>query len=332
MRRRDFLRGTVASVVFVACGEDAAPQPVTPPGSPTLPGPDAPGTSSPEESDRVFPQGVASGDPRPDRVVLWTRLAPAGAGRGAADDVPVEFVVARDEALSDVVARGTLTALAAEDHTLRLVPTGLAPATRYFYRFSVDGTTTQVGRTRTAPARDADVPVTFATASCQDFIGRYYHAWRALLEEQVDLDFVLFLGDYVYEAVNDKRYQAAPSPERTVTLPDGVDVSPGQDGSRIVAATLADYRTLYKTYRSDPFLKEVHRRYPFVTTWDDHEFANDCWQDHTTYFDERDPVTGGFTGEQHTDRRLAASRAFFEFQPADVPYDPDAGFPGDIQL
>lgn len=335
MRRRDFLYGTLASVVYVACEADV-PEPTTGPAEPTSPPPEGetppPGTSGIEDSDRVFPQGLASGDPRTDRVVLWTRVDPAGAGRGGGDDIEVEFLVARDEALGDVVARGRLVAAASADHTIRLVPTGLAAGTRYFYRFSVGGTTTQVGRTRTAPAPDADVPVVFAMASCQDFIGRYYHAYRALLEEQVEIDFVLFLGDYVYESVNDKRYQAEPSADRQVVLPDGADVSPSQDGSRRVAATLADYRTLYKTYRTDAILKEVHRLYPFVLTWDDHEFSNDCWQDHTTYFDEVDPVTGEFTDEKNTARREAADRAFFEFSPIDVSYDPSASFPNDIRI
>ncbi len=335
MRRREFLYGALASVVYVAC-DGLGSEPTTSPGAPTTPPPDgeapAPGTSTVEASDRVFPQGVASGDPRPDRVVLWTRVEPAGAGRADTDDIEVEFVVARDAALADVVARGTLTASASADHTVRLVPTGLAAGTRYYYRFAVAGTTTQVGRTRTAPASDADVPVLFAMTACQDFIGRYYHAWRALLEEQADLDFVLFLGDYVYESVNDKRFQAAPSPDRRVELPDGIDVSPSQDGSRRVAATLADYRTLYKTYRSDALLKEVHRRWPFILTWDDHEFSDDCWQDHATYFNELDPVTKTFTDEKDTARRNAADRAFFEFLPIDVRYDPNAAFPNDIQI
>jgi alkaline phosphatase D len=206
------------------------------------------------------------------------------------------------------------------------------PGTRYFYRFSVAGTTTQVGRTKTAPLPDADVPVTFATASCQDFIGRYYHAWRALLDEKVDVDFVLFLGDYIYESVNDKRFQAPPTQDRSITLPDGFDASRQQDGSKRVAFTLADYRTLYKAYRSDASLKEVHRLLPFIITWDDHEFSDDCWQDHSTYFNELDPRTNTFTDEKNTPRRNAADRAFFEFQPVDIPFDAKAGFPNDLRL
>jgi alkaline phosphatase D len=117
-----------------------------------------------------------------------------------------------------------------------------------------------------------------------------------------------------------------------VHLPDGFDASRAQDGSKEVAFTLADYRTLYKTYRSDANLKEVHRLYPFIIIWDDHEFSDDCWQDHSTYFNELDPRTNTFTDEKNTPRRNAADQAFFEFQPVDVPFHPTAGFPNDIRI
>ena len=327
MRRREFLFGSVASVFFVACAESegelgstsaADTTPLTP-------------TSAPASSDATFPQGLASGDPRPDRVILWCRAEPTFAGVTAADDVSVGYVVAEDEALTRVVARGNVTALAAEDHTVRVVPTGLTAGRTYWYRFEAGGVTTRVGRTRTAPAVDSDVPVTFAFASCQDFCGRYYHSWQALLDETASIDFILFLGDYVYETVNDPRFQS-PTADRSVTLPVGMDTSAAQDGSRIAAATLADYRALYKTYRSDATLREVHRLFPFVVTWDDHEFADDCWQDHSTSFDELDPHTHGFTAEESAPRRVAASRAFSEYQAADIRTDRTAAFPNDIAI
>lgn len=338
MRRRAFLFSAVASVVYVACGGDegSSPEPTLAPdasgpdvapdaGEPVIP------TSAQADSDRAFPQGLASGDPRPDRVILWTRVEPQGVGRAEADDVAISFIVARDAALTDIVARGPVTALAAEDHTVRVVPTGLEAGRVYHYRFESAGTTTQVGRTRTAPDPAADVPVKFAFCSCQDYIGRYYHSWRALLEEKVELDFILYLGDYIYESVNDERFQST-NPDREIKLPDGIDTSPAQNRSRIAASTLADYRTLYKTYRKDALLKEVHRLFPFIITWDDHEFADDCWQDHSTSFNELDPITKGFTDERNTPRRTAANRAFFEYQPAEVVYKPNLPFPGDVQI
>jgi alkaline phosphatase D len=227
----------------------------------------------------------------------------------------------------------TQPAAASAAHTVRLVPTELEAGRVYYYRFEVGATTTPVGRTKTAPAEGADVPVKFAFCACQDYIGRYYHAWKALLDEKADLDFVLFLGDYIYESVNDARFQST-TPDRAIKLPDGIDTSKAQDQSRIAASTVADYRTLYKTYRKDALLREVHRLYPFVITWDDHEFADDCWQDHSTSFDGQDPVTKGpLAGdEKNTPRRTAANRAFFDYQPLDVTYKANLAFPFDIQI
>ncbi len=319
LRRRDFLKFLGATTVLVGtpaavagCSDDAVPG--------------RPG-STPEESDKVFPQGLASGDPREDRVVLWTRVEAAAAGKTEGDIVEIEYVIATDEALSAVVARGTLQASPNDDHAVKLLAKGLSPATRYYYRFSAGGTTTRVARTKTAPLADTDTPVKYAFASCQDFIGRQYHAWRALVEEKVDLDFVLFLGDYIYETVNDARFQVT-DPSRTVSLPNGIDISRAQDKSRTAASTLADYRALYKAYRSDPALKEAHRLYPFVTIWDDHEFANDCWQDHATDFNELDPRTDAETDEKDTPRRTNANRAWAEYQPVDL----DASKPESLKI
>lgn len=339
MKRRDFLFGSLASVVYVACGSDGASSQKTPDeDSPTESKPpiDEAGrpltpTSSPEESDTFFPQGLASGDPRPDRILLWTRIDPTAAGKTITDAVDVYFFIAEDEALTRIVGQGTVSASPDEDHTIRVIPTGLAPGRTYYYRFEAAKTTTRIGRTKTAPDPNADVPVKFAFCSCQDYIGRYWHSWKALLDENVNLDFILWLGDYIYESVNDPRFQST-SPDRAIKLPIGMDTSEAHDGSRIAAGTLEDYRTLYKVYRSDPLLREVHRLYPFILTWDDHEFADDCWQDHSTSFNELDPVTKQFTEEKNTPRRKAANRAFSEFQPAEISYNKDAPFPTDIKI
>lgn len=340
MKRREFVFGSIASIFYFACGSELQESDTPETSSPTLPPPGSEGrephvpltpTSPPEKSDLFFPQGLASGDPRSDRVLLWTRIDPKGAGRSSSESIDVSFVLAEDEALTKILGRGTVSASPDADHTVRVVPTGLAPGKVYYYRFEGEGTTTRVGRTKTAPAPDADVPVKFAFCSCQDYVGRYWHAWQALLDEKLDLDFVMWLGDYVYESVNDERFQTTAT-DRAIKLPDGLDTSPEGDGSRLAAVSLADYRTLYKVYRSDPLLREVHRLYPFILTWDDHEFADDCWQDHSTSYNELDPATGGFTDEKSTDRRRAASQAFFEYQPADIVYDKKATFPNDIKI
>jgi alkaline phosphatase D len=343
MLRRDFLVGSLVTVYVAACGSDpdGTPPTVMPPGGGGADG--GPGgdgmstpltpTSAPETSDQWFPQGLCSGDPKPDQVVLWCRIEPKAAGRAVTDDLDVEFVIAKDEALTQIVARGTASAKADADHTIRVIPRGLEPGTFYYYRFEAAGKTTRVGRTKTAPAADADVAVNIAFCACQDLIGRQWHSWRALLEEKADYDFVLYLGDYIYETVNDARFQSTGGADRQITLESPLDTSPTQDKSRLAAATLPDYRTIYKKYRSDPLLREVHRLYPFVTIWDDHEFSDDCWQDHSTSFNDAPPAGSGIPAdEKNTPRRKAANRAFYEYQPADIFYAQDAQFPNDIKI
>lgn len=307
LRRRDFLRFAAITVAVSA--------------APRLSGcSDASGgdVSTPEDIDRVFPQGVASGDPRPDSVVLWTRVESTDA------DLLVAYQVALDEGFSQIVAEGEVATGVEHDGTVKLKPVGLDAFTTYFYRFTALGVTSMVGRTKTAPAPGDDVPVRFAFASCQDYVGRWYHAWQAFVTQGGEVDFVVHLGDYVYETSGDPDFQT-PEERRSVILPDGLRLGESTT-ENLAAVTLADYRTLYKTYRSDPWLKRAHQLYPFVVTWDDHEFANDSWSDHATDFNE---ARGD---EKSTSRREAANRAFFEFQPADVVYDESASFPDDIRI
>jgi len=269
----------------------------------------------------VFSQGLASGDPTPTSIILWTRAVSPG---GGAHDVTYE--IATDEAFAEPVSSGTMSVGEDSDYTLRIKVTDLAPGTFYYYRFAASGETTVVGRTKTAPDADADVAVRFAFASCQDRNGRYYHAWRALLEEAEtnDIDFVLFLGDYVYETEGDPRFQD-PTEERKTEIPDGIVI--GDEGATYKAAqSLSDYRGLYQQYRADADLQAVHARFPFVMLWDDHEFADDCWQDHATHFneergDEKDPS-----------RRADATQAWFEYMPVDINYDAAASPPNDITI
>jgi alkaline phosphatase D len=244
----------------------------------------------------VFLQGVASGDPSPDGVLLWTRV------EGMTE---VDYVVATDRELRNVVRRGTATVDADGDGTVHVEVTGLSAATVYWYRFSGGGTTSQVGRTKTAPLPDADVSVRIAVASCQDFGGRWFHAWQSLALRD-DIDVVLFIGDYIYETIGhlDAKLPAG----RTPTIPDGLPLEDPLKG-QVAALTLADYRALYRQYRRDPDLQAVHARFPFVMLWDDHEFANDCWGDHATDFDDL------YGDEASPERRAAATQAWFEYSP-----------------
>ncbi|WP_257461712.1 alkaline phosphatase D family protein [Archangium lipolyticum] len=270
-----------------------------------------------------FPQSVASGDPRAGSVVLWTRAVDSGRPDA---DVALTLEVATDEGFRNrVLELDGLRATAAHGHALKVKVTNLQPRTHYYYRFILEKEDQRlgspVGRTRTAPAPDAGVPVRFAVANCQDFRGRYYNSWQRLLQLDEDLDFILFVGDYIYEA--DSSLVPSPDSSRDVSFSDPGSAMPRSvgGGTELVANAVSNYRDLYRTYRSDPFLQQVHARYPFIVTWDDHEFSDDCWDAHATY-------THGRADEFQPDRRRNAELAFFEYMPIDNTDAP----PGAIDL
>ena len=271
------------------------------------------GCADDDTTDGTFPQGVASFEPAPDGVLLWTRVE----GGGVAT-----YELATDPDFLTIVAAGEREATVDADFTLRVDVTGLAAGTTYWYRFTAHGVTSPVGRTRTAPLADADVPLRIALASCQDFGGRWFHAWRTLVERD-DVDVVLFIGDYIYETLG---HLGAELPdERTLELPDGLPLEDPIKGT-LAAQSLADYRALYRQYRADPDLRAVHAHFPFVMLWDDHEFANDAWGEHATDFDD---VRGD---ERSPERRAAATRAWYEYNPLRRPFDPSVAFPDDLQI
>ena len=307
LRRRDFLQAivvTAAAVPFSGCGSD-----------------DDGGGSTAADPDAEFPQGLASGDPKPDSVVLWTRAVPVS-GSGS---VKVRYEVALDEAFESMVAQGSVSVTEDSDWTVRIKPVGLEPYTQYYYRFKAGKMVSDVGRTKTAPTADQDVNVRFAFASCQDFIGRYYLSWKAFLEQEEPVDFVVWLGDYIYETNGDPDFQLN-DPNRKIDIQDGIQLLPDSDPTVKAASSLADYRGIYKQYRADENLRKAHQMFPFITIWDDHEFANDCWQDHSTDFNEAKGE------EKNTPRREAASQAWFEYQAADVDWDAAAAFPNDLTI
>jgi len=311
--RSAFLRRSFCQIVAVTAGGQA----LLGCGDDDEGGPgDKPVSTDPEDVLRVFPQGLASGDPKPDTVILWTRVEPEAEGA-----LTIRYEVAKDEDFAEMVAEGDLDVDESTDHTLRIKLTGLDAYTTYYYRFTAQSVRSIVGRTKTAPTKDQDVNVRFAFATCQDFNGRYYHAWKALVEDEDDVDFVLFLGDYVYETEGDPAFQN-PTDDRHISLPDGLEL--GDEQKFNAALTLADYRALYKQYKSDADLQLAHARFPFICIWDDHEFANDCWQDHSTHFDEAQG------DEKDSSRRHDATQAWFEYIPADVEFDASASFPNDI--
>ena len=120
-----------------------------------------------------FTLGVASGEPAPDGMVIWTRLAPRpladdGLGGMPARAVEVEWQVASDERFTRMEQRGITTASPEMAHSVHVELTGLQPAAEYFYRFRADGYLSPTGRTRTAPASDSLAALTMCIASCSN--------------------------------------------------------------------------------------------------------------------------------------------------------------------
>ena len=238
--RREFFRragGTTLAVgtlsLLGGCGGNGSADPV----------PSSPGTG-------LFRHGVASGDPLADRVILWTRVTPDVAG-----PVDVDCVVATDTALAQVVARFTLSTDATRDYTVKSDVLGLQPNTTYYYRFSVGGVGSPVGRTRTLPV-GATTRLRMAVVSCSNLAQGFFNAYRRVAE-RADLDLVVHLGDYLYEYSDD---------------PDNVRVHE----PAVETVTLADYRTRHAQYKRDVDAQQMHRQHPIVAIWDDHDIASDA--------------------------------------------------------
>lgn len=256
-----------------------------------------------------FPQSVASGDPTADSVVLWTRAVLPDGGLPEA----VSLTVATDEGLTDVVATREIEVDPEYDGVVKVKVSGLEPYTTYYYRFGFAEAASTVGRTRTAPTPDMDVSVRFAVVYCQDYIGRYYNAYmKLLLDHDEDIDFVVHLGDYIYETTGDPSFQD-PTSDRRIDFEDtagAISLGNGEN-AYFAASSLSNYRDIYRAYKSDPMFQQVHERWPMLVIWDDHEYSDDAWGANSTYFDGR-------VDEYNVERKHNAERAFFESVPIDM--------------
>ncbi len=306
--RRGFLQVIVVTAALAGCSSDPDPAPQ--------------GGGPVEDGTQFFPQSVASGDPRPTSVVLWTRVHDAELA-GADATLSLEVSTTPDFAAL-VAQKGPLPAAAVNDGTLKVKVQGLSPRTVYYYRFVYEKggkrLGSQVGRTKTAPAATDDTPVRFAIASCQDYVGRHYHVWQRLLDLDPDLDAILFLGDYVYETTGDPDFQTTTGTTRLITFEDeagALDLT--GKGEQLAAKSLSNYRELYKQFRTDPVLQKVHEKWPLILTWDDHEFSDDSFGATATY-------TDGVKLEVDEERKRNAERAYHEF----TPIDPDDAADGRI--
>ncbi|MFT7772639.1 alkaline phosphatase D family protein [Roseateles sp.] len=353
MDRRNFLRRSAAQAgalitastalsSLVGCGGGDAGTPIQPLPA-TFPGSSTPLPATPAASGAYkFPQSVASGDPKPDGAVLWARVVPSTAddvaSAGGAGSYTVKLTIS--SAAGNAALLGTTTALTGTadatadvpvyefyDHTLRHRISGLKAETVYYYQFTAGSNTSRVGRFKTAPAAETDNnALNFAFISCQDWSVNHWAGLDTLAQENID--FVVHLGDYIYEAVG-ADYQAGgvESAHVALSLPNGTTLPTGGK----YATTLADYRYLYKRYRTDRRLQNLHERFAFVAIWDDHEFSDDCWQDRETYDNGTfNAATGVGDNTAQTPRRLAANQAWFENMPADISFtlDPGQGITG----
>lgn len=289
----------------------------------------------------AFPQSVASGDPRPESVVLWTRC-PASSNE---DDVRLRLELSLDPEFDERISFDdepflSVRAEARWDHCVRVRVDGLTPDTRYYYRFlrrdDDRWRSSRTGRTMTAPAPSSDREVRFAVMSCQDYGGRYYHVHRHAAEQ--DLDFFVHLGDYIYETAGDPRFQEDDAarrvrftqPEEALELrPD--DAGQTEGASFLAARSIGNYRDLYRLVRSDRNLQRLHERAPMICVWDDHEFANDGYGQTAT-------DSGGHSEEPDPERRANADQAWFEYMPVDYragddfQFERDEAFPNNLRI
>ncbi|HCT41649.1 MAG TPA: phosphodiesterase [Moraxellaceae bacterium] len=335
MKRRDFIRiggfltASVATLGLTGCsidGEDdesslfpsATPEPVR-----AMPAAAIGATWK-------FPQSIASADPRPDSIILWTRVVPTtvvGATASSNVNTAIRLVVTAADNSANIgtitalsgtlVADVTVPAYADFDNSVRHKLTGLSAASVYYYQFIAGDVRSNVGRFKTAPAITSSDDVKFIFMSCQDWSANHWGAFDQIVADDAtpaapDVDFIVHLGDYIYET--DSVAAAESSLHSAVTLPVGASLPTGGN----YAVELADYRYLYKLYRSDTRIQKVHERFPIVAVWDDHEFSDDGWQTAETYTNTNSPMF---------QRRRNANQAWFEFMPADVSFsEVDPGF------
>jgi len=257
-----------------------------------------------------FPQGVASGDPHPDSVLLWTRRPPI-AGVTARR---LTLEVASDPDFKQIVATSNSHLAADNDWTCRVLAAGLKPAQLYWYRFTDEhGRGSRIGRTLTAPAENDRRPVRFTFVSCQNVCQGAQNAYRRMIFEDerrppdAQLDFVLHLGDFIYEVTWYPEDRPQGMYDRR--LRDLVRFQTGQKAQDFhVPVTLEDYRILYRAYLQDPDLQDARARWPFVCVWDNHEFSWRGWQG-IMKLDAAQPAQT---------RKVAANQSWFEYQPARV--------------
>lgn len=233
-----------------------------------------------------FYHGVASGDPLPDRVIIWTRVTPTD----SAASISVKWEIAEDENFASIYKSDSTATSPARDYTVKVDVDALKPDHVYYYRFKALGGTSITGRTKTA-ATEAKDSLKFAVVSCANWEWGYFNGYDKIADRPV-LDGVLHLGDYIYE------YATGKYGDTTIgrfNLP------------RTELVSLSDYRTRYSQYRLDKGLRRVHQQHPFIAIWDDHEIANNSY---TEGAQNHQPEEGDYAV-----RKAAARQAYYEWIP-----------------
>ena len=262
MRRRQFLQGGLALAVTSVLPRNRAMA---------------------ADSQSVFRHGVASGDPLTDRVIIWTRI-------NSNQPTIVHWQVFADRNLRQMVQEGQVFALPQHDFTVKVDIHGLLPGQRYYYRFLALGESSPIGRTKTLPLDPQEVR--FGVVSCSNYPFGFFNVY-GLLAERDDLDFILHLGDYIYEYAEGHYGTGTPLGRAPDPLSECIHLN--------------DYRRRYAIYRTDPDLQAAHAAHSFITVWDDHELTNDCWKHGA---ENHNPGEGSWEV-----RKKEAIRAYFEWLP-----------------
>lgn len=278
MNRRELIQKTLAGfgalslpISLTACGDDA--------------------DSNTQPTTQVqFLHGVASGDPLQTQVIIWTRVTPSDSSAR----LEVLWEVAKDADFKHITATGKVLTTAAQDFTVKVDVTGLAAGQVYFYRFKSASTYSTTGQTKTLATQVQSVQ--FAVCSCSNYPAGYFHVYKEIAKQDVDV--VIHLGDYIYEyGMGGYATEEAVEMGRALA-----------DDNSLEIIRLDDYRKRYALYRLDADLQAAHQRHPFIVIWDDHELANDTWEKGAE--NHQSDTEGDFL-----ERKLAALAAYFEWMP-----------------
>ena len=278
MNRRELIQKTLAGfgalslpISLTACGDDA--------------------DSNTQPTTQVqFLHGVASGDPLQTQVIIWTRVTPSDSSAR----LEVLWEVAKDADFKHITTTGKVLTTAAQDFTVKVDVTGLAAGQVYFYRFKSASTYSTTGQTKTLATQVQSVQ--FAVCSCSNYPAGYFHVYKEIAKQDVDV--VIHLGDYIYEyGMGGYATEEAVEMGRALA-----------DDNSLEIIRLDDYRKRYALYRLDADLQAAHQRHPFIVIWDDHELANDTWEKGAE--NHQSDTEGDFL-----ERKLAALAAYFEWMP-----------------